>query len=196
MPIVGIVNRARLYASVGDVRALGINAAIASDDRINDAMAGASRWVDAKCDQTTYGFGGTRVATEKVRVGHGDLLVLPAPVTAITAVTPQGSTALPATAYTLDSPRLLRWLVSLSATFVAITGTWGYASVPALIRQAAALYAAHLIVTDPTTDGVKAEQIGNYSITRGATAQDGPPSLYDQAVRSLKDGGYIAVVIA
>lgn len=183
------------YAVVADVRALGITAALATDARVNEALADASRWVDKKTDQTTYGFAGAKVATETFRDVRGELLVLPAPVANITAVTPEGSTALDAAAYTLDSPRILRWLRSWSARSVAITGAWGYASVPALIRQATALYAAHLIMTDPESEGIRQEQIGNYSRTLGEE-EDGQSSLYDRSVRALNDGGYIDVVFA
>lgn len=196
MPIVGLGTGDRLYASLPDVRALGITAELASDDRVNDAIADASRWVDYKTGQTTYGFANARVATETIRDATGELAVLPAPLANITAITPEGGSALAATAYTLDSPRLLRWLSSWSARSVAITGTWGYASTPALVRQATALYAAHLIMTDPTTEGIKSEQIGNYSRTLAGSESGETASLYDLAVRALKDGGYIDVVFA
>lgn len=195
MPIIGLGTGARLYANLGDVRAAGITTALADDARVNDAIADASRWVEAKTGQTTYGFAQARVATETIRDAAGELLVLPAPLANITAVTPEGGSALDVAAYTLDSPRILRWLRSWSARSVAITGTWGYTSVPALIRQATALYAAHLIMTDPEAEGVRQEQIGNYSRTLGET-EDGQSSLYDRAVRALKDGGYIDLVFA
>lgn len=195
MPIIGLGTGERLYANLGDVRELGITEELADDARVNDAIADASRWVDAKTGQTTYGFSRARVATETIRDAAGELLVLPAPLANITAVTPEGGSALDAAAYTLDSPRVLRWLRSWSARSVAITGTWGYSTVPALIRQATALYAAHLIMTDPESKGVRQEQIGNYSRTLGEE-EDGQSSLYDRAVRALKDGGYIDLVFA
>lgn len=193
MPIIGLGTGARLYANLGDVRAAGITAELADDDRVNDAIADASRWVDAKTGQITYGFSRARVATETIRDATGELLVLPAPLANITAVTPEGGSALDAAAYTLDSPRILRWLRHWSARSVAITGTWGYSGVPALIRQSTALYAAHLIMTDPTNEGIGEEQIGNY---RYSLNDDARPSLYARAVEALKDGGYIDLVFA
>lgn len=196
MPIVGLGSGARLYANLGDVRDTGITAEMADDARVNGAIADASRWVDKKTGQTTYGFSQAQVATETIRDATGELLVLPAPLANITAVTPEGGTALDVAAYTLDSPRILRWLRSWSARSVAITGTWGYSSVPVLIRQATALYAAHLIMTDPSSDGLKTEQIGNYSRTLAGGEAGDTVSLYDLAVRALTDGGYIDLVLA
>lgn len=195
MLLIGLPETENAYAIVADVRGVGITAELADDDSVNSAIADASRWVEAKTGQTTYGFAQARVATETLRDAAGELLVLPAPLANITAVTPEGGSALDASSYTLDSPRILRWLRSWSARSVAITGTWGYSSVPALIRQATALYAAHLIMTDPESEGVRQEQIGNYSRTLGET-EDGQSSLYDRALRALKDGGYIDLVFA
>lgn len=195
MLLIGLPETENAYAILADVRALGITTEMADDARVNEAISDASRWVEAKTGQTTYGFAQARVATETIRDAAGELLVLPAPLANITAVTPEGGAALDAAAYTLDSPRILRWLRSWSGRSVAITGTWGYTSVPALIRQATALYAAHLIMTDPESEGVRQEQIGNYSRTLGET-EEGQSSLYDRAVRALKDGGYIDLVFA
>lgn len=196
MLLIGLPATENAYAILADVRSLGITAELAGDARVNEAIADASRWVEAKTGQTTYGFAQARVATETIRDATGELLVLPAPLANITAVTPEGGSALDAAAYTLDSPRILRWLRPWSARSVAITGTWGYTSVPALIRQATALYAAHLIMTDPSIDGIKAEQIGNYSRTLAGDETGQTVGLYDQAVRALMDGGYIDVVFA
>lgn len=190
MPVIPSTSGAA-YASVAHLRTFGVTTAQADDATVSDAITVASRWVDDATDQIKYGFGNPVVGVTETMYGVRSLVMaLPAPVTAITSVTVNGNVTDPAQ-YALDSPRVLRYLPSYVSwggylgwgtiaysygTTVAITGTWGWATIPEAVRRATTLYAAGILLGSDlaSAEGVTSTQIGNFKESYGSDAENSP----------------------
>jgi hypothetical protein len=198
-----------VYATVAQVRSFGVSAADAADAVVSDALASASRWVDGVTQQQQFGFGAPVAASLTLREVSGPVVALPAPVSAITAVTVNSTVQADLAAWVVEGVdgRLLRFapsgftsriggrsgsMMSGYAASLTIAGTWGYPTVPGLVSKACWLYAAYQLVTAPTFRQLTAERIGQ-EMYQYALAGD---TLADLALQALCDGGFLSAVLA
>lgn len=199
-----------VYATIAQVRSFGVDVSAAPDAMVTDALATASRWVDDRTDQRRFGFGAPVVgASVTVRNAVGPVVALPAPLSAITAVTVNGVAQTDLTAWAVEGgdsrllvfapngfeqriPTMFQGSSWGLAPVLVPTGTWGYPDVPGLVSKATWLYATYQLVTDPTFQQATSERMGAYATSTGANAV----SLADLAMDALRDGGLFTAVLA
>lgn len=135
------------YASLSEARAYGVGTDQADDATLQTYLDLASKVVD---DYTGRSFGIAAISTVTVRDQRNARVALPTPFTAVTAVAVNGGNPLAVAAYQVE-PWGLRlvwgyrdadgWPVTSVRTGntgvdVAVTATFGYATVPLPVKQA------------------------------------------------------------
>lgn len=150
-----------IYATLQDLRDYGVSVGQASDAKAIDSINLAESVVEGYTDTA---FGPEQILTKTVaaKVGFGPI-VLPRPFKTITSVTVNGL-AIAATSYTVTDTGLnigrVRdadgyllthpWIPSSGAYVpVAVTATYGWASVPAKVKRSTLILAGHFALQSP-----------------------------------------------
>ena len=137
--VVGSVDTS--YATVAEARAFGISTAEANDDQLTSWLETASRVVD---EYTGTSFGVSAPTSRTYRGLRANRLSLPYPSDDILSVTVDG-TALSTDSYTVDDFGISVRSHLTGRSVVVVTGTFGFTTVPAVVREATLFIARNLI---------------------------------------------------
>lgn len=141
------------YVSLEEMKqSLSLGGESYADQDIMRAIVSASKVVDSMCDPTytgSTGLFGPPVTETRTFTATGDWYLYTGPISAITAVSNNGSAWTSGTHYFIDGGDTLRTLslnsFSLSGNAISVTATFGYTSVPPEVVEATQIIAVQLL---------------------------------------------------